>query len=194
MAVVVTWNVAGRVRSVPDQAGALAARPADLVTLQEVRASALLAWTAALREMGFGDVRPAPLEDPRRADRRLAVLVAARDQELQVLPSPPLPWPERHLAVLAHLDGQPVEVHALHAPISSKPDQVKVRTPESIAAVLAPPRPVPTLLAGYEHAWREAGLSDHSGLWVALRAPGYRLPAADAEDRQGAPTTSNRPP
>lgn len=44
MARVVSWNVAGRVRSVAEQARALAQRPADAVALQEVRASALAAW------------------------------------------------------------------------------------------------------------------------------------------------------
>jgi endonuclease/exonuclease/phosphatase family metal-dependent hydrolase len=256
----VTWNVAGRVRSVPEQAAALAQRPADIVALQEVRASALRAWTAALHEMGFADVRSAPLDHPDRSERRLAVLVATRHGDMQVLPSLPLPWPERHLGVLAPLDGDVVEVHALHAPISAKADQVKVRTLEAMAAALAPPRPVPTILAGdlntpqyesregavqsfartrsgrvrehlgerhdaaelgivvgllehgyvdafravhgygardrswmyanrkmgyrldhvlarglepiasgYEHGWREAGLSDHSGMWAELR-------------------------
>src|SRR5690606_16017205 len=93
---VLSWNVAGRVRSVPAQAAALARRPADVVALQEVRASALPAWRAALGALGFTHV-VATLTDvaPRPPERRLGVLVAARTP-LQPLPG--LPWPERHLA------------------------------------------------------------------------------------------------
>ena len=38
MTIVVTWNVAGRVRSVPLQAGALADQPADVVATQSTTA------------------------------------------------------------------------------------------------------------------------------------------------------------
>ena len=47
MTVLVSWNVAGRVRSVPEQAAALGQCPADVVALQEVRATALPAWREA---------------------------------------------------------------------------------------------------------------------------------------------------
>ena len=39
--IVVSWNVQGRVRSVPEQAAALLEDPADVVALQEVRLSAM---------------------------------------------------------------------------------------------------------------------------------------------------------
>lgn len=147
--IVVSWNVAGRVRSVPAQAAALAQRPADLVALQEVRASALPAWREALSALGFTHVA-ATLDGPapRLPERRLGVLVAAREP-LDVLPPlGELPWPERHLAVHAALDGQPVELHVLHAPISQKAEQVKVRTLEAAFAALAPPGDLPRILVG----------------------------------------------
>ena len=49
---------------------------------------------------------------------------------------PGLPWPERHLAVRTAIDAVEAEVHTLHAPLSGKPDQVKVRTLEALFAAL----------------------------------------------------------
>ena len=140
---IVTWNVAGRVRGVPEQAAALAQRPADVVALQEVRATALVAWREALAALGFDHlaVSEAPGGSP---ERRLGVLVASR-APLIPLPSPPLPWPERHAA--AFVDGVG-EVHSLHAPISAKAGQVKVLTLETMATFLAAPREHAVVLAG----------------------------------------------
>jgi exonuclease III len=150
MGAVLSWNVAGRVRSVPEQARALAERPADIVALQEVRATALEAWRTELHTLGFEHVA-ATLADlaPRAPERRLGVLVAARTA-LKPLPAlDALPWPERHLAVRTVLDGQPIELHDLHAPISSKAEQVKVRTLETVYETLAAaPRDVPRILVG----------------------------------------------
>jgi exonuclease III len=142
-AVIVTWNVAGRVRSVPEQAAALAQRPADVVALQEIRATALPAWRAALAMLGFEHL--AVSEPPGGSpERRLGVLVASR-APLEPLPSPPLPWPERHVAALVEGIG---EVHSLHSPISAKAGQVKVLTLEAMAAGLAAPRDHAVILAG----------------------------------------------
>jgi exonuclease III len=144
MNVVVTWNVAGRVRSVPEQAAALAEVEADVVALQEVRTSALAAWRSELRALGYDQVLASdpPGTSP---ERRLGVLIAAR-VPLAPAPSPPgLPWPERHLAAV--VDGA-FELHDLHAPISSKAERVKVRTLEAVHAHLAAPSDLPRVLVG----------------------------------------------
>jgi exonuclease III len=142
-AVIVTWNVAGRVRSVPEQAAALAQRRADVVALQEVRATSLAAWRAELLALGFAHI--AVSEPPGGSpERRLGTLVASR-APLAPLPSPPLPWPERHVAALVEGVG---EVHSVHAPISAKAGQVKVLTLEAMAAHLAAPREHPVILGG----------------------------------------------
>src|SRR4051812_14164675 len=124
-----TWNVAGRVRDVARQAAAIAGHPVDVLMLQEVRASAVAAWTAALEAQGYGAVSAtlAPSAVVAEPSRRLGVLIATRAEHVLVEP-PELPWPERHLAVLC----EGVELHCLHSPISSKPGQVKVRTLEAI--------------------------------------------------------------
>src|SRR3954469_25552983 len=131
MGTVVSWNVAGRVRSVAAQAAAVGEVEADLVALQEVRASAYGAWRDALHALGYPHVVATLSDAAVRAspERRLGVLVAAREPVEALPPLTTLPWPERHLAVRATLDGDtPVELHVLHAPISAKADDVKVRT------------------------------------------------------------------
>jgi endonuclease/exonuclease/phosphatase family metal-dependent hydrolase len=150
MAVVLTWNVAGRVRSVPAQAEALAGRPAAVVALQEVRATALAAWEERLAALGYPHVLATlPAGGPRRpAERRLGVLIASREP-IEACAMPELPWPERYLVARTLLDGAVVELHNLHAPISSKAGEVKVRTLEAVHAALAgAPRDVPRILAG----------------------------------------------
>lgn len=146
---VLSWNVAGRVRSVGAQARALAERPVDVVALQEVRASALTAWETELHALGYEHTAATLAADgpPAEPLRRLGVLIASR-RPLEPLPPLDLPWHERHLAVRTELDGAEVEVHDLHAPISAKADQVKVRTLETVHAALAVPGKVPAILAG----------------------------------------------
>jgi endonuclease/exonuclease/phosphatase family metal-dependent hydrolase len=153
VASVLTWNVAGRVRAVPDQLAALAERPVDVLALQEIRLSSLDAWRAGLRErLGYAHVissldghDPAVRLAP---DRRLGVLVASRAPLAQVAAPAGVPWPERVLTVRTSLEGVPVELTNLHAPLSSKPDEVKVRTLEAVHAALAPPSAAARILVG----------------------------------------------
>jgi exonuclease III len=144
--IVLSWNVAGRVRSVAEQAAALAAaRPADVVALQEVRGTAHAAWSAALTDLGLVHQHYSAPPAGGTAERRLGVLLAAR-QPLEPLPGPPgLPWPERYAAALHPELG---ELHALHAPISAKAGRVKVLTLEAVTAWLAAPRAAPAVVVG----------------------------------------------
>jgi len=145
---VLSWNVAGRVRSVPEQAAALAAcETLDAVALQEVRASAHVAWRDALGDLGLAHQHYSAPPPGAGADRRLGVLLAAR-APLQALDAPPLPWPERYAgARVLDPDAAPWELHALHAPISAKAQRVKVVTLEAVAAHLRGGGP-PGVLAG----------------------------------------------
>jgi exonuclease III len=144
MAVVVSWNVAGRVRSAPEQAAALAGRRADVVALQEVRVSALAAWIDALRGLGYTHVHHSSTPASPAPERRLGVLIAARRPIVPMAGPPGRPWPERHAAAMTEIG----EVHALHAPISAKAGRVKVLTLETMAAWLAPPRDHPVTVVG----------------------------------------------
>jgi exonuclease III len=132
LATVVTWNVAGRVRTVPLQAAALAGQPADVVALQEVRLSSLAPWREALRGLGFEHVVTSlDAYDPAvglAPDRRLGTLIAGR-KPVEALPGPPgLPWAERVLCAGTALG----EIVNLHAPLSNKGGDVKVRTLEAV--------------------------------------------------------------
>jgi exonuclease III len=142
---ILSWNVAGRVRSVADQAAAVAQRPdIDVVALQEVRASAHAAWSHLLAGAGWRFQHySAPPGD--RPERRLGVLIAARE-EIEPLPGiDGLPWPERHAA--AYLPGAGLDLHVLHAPISAKAERAKVTTLERVAAALGGEGP-PAVLVG----------------------------------------------
>jgi exonuclease III len=152
MSRVLTWNVAGRVRTVDRQAAAIASEPADLVALQEIRLTSLAAWRAELAALGYrhvatsldahpADLKPAP-------DRRLGVLIASRDAPLEVLEPPEVPWPERLLGVRTTVAGVEAEVWNLHSPLSGKPDRVKVRTLEAVFERLASDAGTPRVLVG----------------------------------------------
>jgi endonuclease/exonuclease/phosphatase family metal-dependent hydrolase len=149
MATVLTWNVAGRVAGVAEQARVIDSRPVDVLALQEVRASAVAAWEAELEALGYSHrAFTLPADGPSRPpDRRLGVLIASR-QPIETCPPLDVPWPERYLAVRTLLDGAHVEVHSLHAPLSNKPDRIKVRTLEAVYERLAPASELPRILLG----------------------------------------------
>ena len=145
MPVLLTWNVAGRVgRNQERQIAALAERPFDALCLQEITPRTRARWMQALEALGlYVAVSDWPVAAT--GSRRFAVLVAAREP-LRRVAAPELPWSERHLAV----ETAGLEVHTLHAPLSSKEDLAKVRTLEALFAALAnesDDRP-PRVLAG----------------------------------------------
>jgi exodeoxyribonuclease-3 len=142
----VTWNVAGRVRRLPEQAAVLAAVEADVVALQEVTARTLPLWRAALADAGLVACECALDPATETGSRKvLGVLTAAR-APLTRLPAPAgAPWPERVLCC-ATTDG--IEVVNLHSPIAPAPELAKVRTHEAVAAHLAALPAAPRVLCG----------------------------------------------
>lgn len=126
-----SWNVAGRVSDQPRQAELVTGFGADIVCLQEITPRTRPAWESALAAAGYA-VAVAEHPTPVTSLRRLAVLIAARDG-IDAAGSLPVPWPERHLAAVV---GGTLEVHTLHAPLSSKAERVKVRTLEAVYAAL----------------------------------------------------------
>ncbi len=82
---------------------------------------------------------------------RLGVLVASRHPITYAGPAAAVPWPERLLAAETQPPGwpHPARVVTLHAPLSQREDQVKVRTLEAVHASLAGlDDHVPALLCG----------------------------------------------
>src|SRR3954451_12764720 len=134
---VLTWNVAGRVRTVEAQAEAMASEPADVVALQEVRLSSLEPWRAALARLGVPFLASSwAAHDPLvhlAPERRLGVLIAGREP-VDPLPAPAgVPWAERVLCASTAVG----ELVNLHAPLSSKVGEVKVLTLEAVFSYLA---------------------------------------------------------
>ena len=128
----ISWNVAGRVKRLPEQAERLNELAADVVCLQEIMHSTLPRWQALLHDAGYVGIEHGELPVTGRK-RPLAVLTASRTPLHAVLVDG-VPWPERVLAV--HLsDG--TEIVNVHSPISPKPDLAKVRTHEAVHRHLA---------------------------------------------------------
>lgn len=104
---------------------------ADLVCLQEVRASTGTRWAELLSQAGWSHAfvaqpgRPMPGVSARR--RPLSVLISTRAPAEPVRIAE-LPWPERALAVRT----QGLEVVNVHSPISPSPGLAKVLTHESV--------------------------------------------------------------
>jgi exonuclease III len=140
---VLTWNVAGRLSRLAEQAAAVAVVGADVVALQEVTRRSLPAWLQALEEAGYAHHLDAVELAPPERKRPLGVLTAAREP-LAPCPPPAVPWPERVLVVRL---GD-VEVINLHSPIAPAPELAKVRTHEAVAAYLHAHPHSPRILCG----------------------------------------------
>ncbi len=147
---VFTWNVAGRLSRLDEQARRVLEHRPDVVCLQEIIPSALARWTSCLEAAGYAVAASAVAPAAPRV-HRLGVLVASR-QTLTVLPHPSaVPWPERLLVAEVHPADWPpaLQVLCLHAPLSQSSDQAKVRTFEAVYAHLAAlPDRVPVILCG----------------------------------------------
>jgi exonuclease III len=133
-----TWNVAGRLSRLDEQADRVLGHDADVVCLQEVIPNALERWTSRLTDAGYA-VAASRVEPGAARVHRLGVLVAGRHPLTPALAPLQVPWPERLLAADAHPPGWPGPLHVvcLHAPLSQSADQAKVRTFEALHASLA---------------------------------------------------------
>ncbi|MGH2909479.1 MAG: endonuclease/exonuclease/phosphatase family protein [Solirubrobacteraceae bacterium] len=141
-AVLVCWNVAGRLRRQPEQSARVTALSPDIVCLQEVIPRAVAPWTQTLAAAGLGAVRVAEPPAAGDRDRPLLTLVASRWTQ-EVVAVDGLRWPERVLAT--RLVG--LEVVDVHSPISPKPGLAKVLTHEAVHAHLRKARG-PRLVCG----------------------------------------------
>jgi exonuclease III len=138
----VSWNLAGRVRVLDEQAAALLGIAPDLICLQELTPTTLPRWGALLREAGYAGVEHAPGDGARA--RPLSVLTASREPQRRV-PVAGVPWAER---VLASRLVNGLEVVNVHSPTSPKPDEAKLRTHLAVHAHLARSADHPRLLSG----------------------------------------------
>jgi exodeoxyribonuclease III len=124
----VSWNVAGRLKRLPEQAERLLALQADVICLQEVTQNTLARWRTLLSGAGYQGFEHGEISANADRTRRLAVLTCARER-LERVAIARAPWPERVLAVRL-ADG--TELLNVHSPISPKPGLAKVRTHEAV--------------------------------------------------------------
>jgi endonuclease/exonuclease/phosphatase family metal-dependent hydrolase len=116
-----------------------------VLCLQEITPTTAPAWLADLEGAGLHVAISAWPARPERV-RRLGVLIAGV-QPITIAPIEGFPWPERHLAAVVRVAGMPTTVHSVHAPLSSKPDRVKVFTLERLFEI-AVSEPAPRIIAG----------------------------------------------
>jgi exodeoxyribonuclease III len=141
--IVVSWNVAGRLKRQVEQAACVLAESPDVVCLQEVTKTSAPLWRdmfshAGLPHVAFGDITARP-----DARRPLGAMTASREPLTEV-PVPDLPWPERVVSVRV---GD-VEIVNVHSPVSPSPGLAKVLTHEAVFAHLAAASPHPRILCG----------------------------------------------
>jgi hypothetical protein len=158
----VSWNLAGRVKRLEEQAERLLSLRADAICLQEITRSTLPRWRALLNDAGYLGIEHGDLDSGR--SRSLAVLIACREP-IEPVTVDAVPWPERVLAVRMATGPELVNVHS---PISPKPHL----TVSACVAVQS---------CCYEHGWRKDGLSDHSALIARLQVAG--LPPSTTRTR-----------
>jgi exodeoxyribonuclease III len=140
----VSWNLAGRVRALELQAQRLLALDADVLCLQELTPTTLPLWRERLRDAGYEGIVHAPVDLAAGRARPLIVLTAAREP-LASSPLAAVPWPER---VLAARTPSGLEIVNVHSPISPKPELAKVRTHLAVHAHLAREASHPRILCG----------------------------------------------
>ncbi|MGO9471750.1 MAG: endonuclease/exonuclease/phosphatase family protein [Isosphaeraceae bacterium] len=138
----ISWNVAGRVRRLPDQVEALRRRRPDVVALQEVRKSTVEPLTVSLRSIGLehvgdslsGASNPELLKGPRSYGQLIASrwpLNVREPTEFRV------PWTERILSADIERPGGGIEIHTVHVPPGSTNDWIKIETFEGVFDRLA---------------------------------------------------------
>jgi exodeoxyribonuclease III len=127
----VSWNVAGRVKLLKEQTQRLLSLHADAICLQEITRRTLPRWQTLLNDAGYLGVEHGALDSGR--SRPLIVLTACREP-IEPIAIAEAPWPERVLAIRT---PSGLELVNVHSPISPKPQLAKVRTHEAVYQHLA---------------------------------------------------------
>jgi len=139
-----TWNVAGRTKLLPDQIAAVARREADLVALQEIRPSTAERWRQALAAEGL----PHALDSATFIGRRRLFNLTASRWELTELPAIGAPQPERVLSAVSESPRGQIEIHNAHVPPAPSNGLIKVETCEALFERLARPSERHRILCG----------------------------------------------
>jgi exonuclease III len=150
---VISWNLAGRVRRIPQQIEMLASREPDLVALQEVRRPGLSRLRTLLADGGMihqaDSFELAPCPALLTGPRRYGLLIASR---FSIRPWEPgrfhVPWPERILSVNIETPCRPLEMHTTHIPPGVTNGWIKIEMLERLYRGLAHASTTPRFLCG----------------------------------------------
>jgi len=146
----ITWNVAGRSKRLPEQASAIAAREPDIVALQEVTRRTRPLWDRAFELMGLTHVSASTVDgglSDGTVGRRTLVMIGARVALEEVHKPLAVPRPESALSVLARSSSGPLEIHCVHVPNAAN-GWVKVETLQALRRGLETPSSAPRVLCG----------------------------------------------
>jgi exonuclease III len=130
-----TWNVAGRAKLLSRQADAVERAEADLVCLQEVRATTMPRWRERFEAMGLSHIADSSAFIGRR---RYFVVTASRWPLAELAPIG-APYPERVLSLLVESPHGLVELHNTHVPPAPGHGLIKIETLEAIVNALVRP-------------------------------------------------------
>jgi exonuclease III len=149
----ISWNLAGRLRHIPQQAKMLSSREPDLVALQEVRRPGLPLLRKLLHNSGL-----IHQVDSFELATCHALLTGSRCYGLLIASRFPLsawesgrfhvPWPERILSVDIETPWHPLEMHTTHIPPGVTNGWIKIQMLEGLYAGLALPSTRPRVLCG----------------------------------------------
>jgi exodeoxyribonuclease III len=142
----ITWNVAGRSKRLPEQAAAVASRKPDIVALQEVTGRTRPIWSRAFELMELTHVLASSV-DTGAVGRRTLVMIGARDALREAKAPLAVPRGESALSVLAESASGPLEIHCVHVPNAAN-GWVKVETLQALRRGLETPSHVPRVLCG----------------------------------------------
>jgi len=161
---VLTWNVAGRTGRLADQIRTVLRQEADIVCLQEVRASTMPRWAEALASAGLTEAA----DSSGRSDHRIFNLTASHWPVAELDPFP-VPQPERVLSTRVRTPAGALELHNVHVPPLRGDGAAKHETLLAIHEALAVPSSGHRLLCGdLNTSSRDSGHRDPepAGRWV----------------------------
>jgi exonuclease III len=126
----ISWNIAGRIRTRSAQLEWVASERADVLALQEVTsASDLRQRLSALGFEYFASTEP--------TDGRNKLVAIASREPLEVISPFAAPHPERTISCRLTLRNKEVELHCVHVPPGSRYGRIKIEFLEAVVSGLS---------------------------------------------------------
>lgn len=147
----ITWNLNARLRQLPEQLAALAARTPDFVALQEVTNGRLDTLRDGLGTLGFAHVLTSFDDAPpweAVGPRRYGLVIASRGPAALRSSECSAPWPERILSVEVAAPSGSFKLHTTHIPPGSSNGPIKIEMLEAVLKLIAAAAPAPQILCG----------------------------------------------